>query len=141
MSNPLKITKHFNSNVSAIFDAWTKPELLTQWMGPGTVTCVKFECDLSIGGQYEIHMHSEEEGLVIAYGEYKEIEINKKLSFTWGWQHNEVKGSLVTISFIKADGGTELTLEHSGLPSKEMEEHHEMGWNGCLEKLETFIKQ
>jgi uncharacterized protein YndB with AHSA1/START domain len=139
MSNPLKVTKHFNANVAAIFDAWTKPELLTKWMGPGNVTCVKFECDLCIGGQYEMHMQTDDEGLVIAYGEYKEIEINKKLSFTWSWQHNEVEDTLVTISFNETNSGTELILEHFNLPNQEMSERHEMGWNGCIEKLEQFL--
>ncbi len=140
MSKPLKISKHLNSKVDAVFDAWTKPELLTKWMGPGNVTCVKFECDLCVGGQYEMHMQTDDEGLVIAYGEYKEIEINKKLSFTWGWKHNEVKDSIVTITFSEIEKGTELTLEHSNIPTQEMTDRHEMGWNGCLEKLQHFIK-
>jgi uncharacterized protein YndB with AHSA1/START domain len=102
------------------------------------VSCVKFECDLCVGGKYEIHMQSDE-GLVIAYGEYKEVETNKKLSFTWSWHHNEVKNSLVTISFSESEEGTELTLVHSNLPTGEMVDRHEMGWNGSIEKLECFI--
>jgi uncharacterized protein YndB with AHSA1/START domain len=37
-----------------LFDAWTTPELLTQWWGPANVTCPAAEVDLRVGGQYRI---------------------------------------------------------------------------------------
>ncbi len=139
MDNKLTITKHIHSTVETVYNAWTKPELFTQWMGPGTVICVKLVSDLSIGGQYEIHMQTDE-GIKIAYGNYREIEPNKKLSFTWGWRDSDLEDSLVTIAFSNSGEGTELTLEHSNLPTKEVADHHNMGWNGSLDKLEQFLK-
>ena len=138
MDTQLKITKHFDSDITAVYDAWTKPALFSKWMGPGSVTCVKFESDLRIGGLYEIHMQTDE-GIKIAYGEYKVIETNKKLSFTWGWRDGDVKDSLVTITFSDAGDGTELVLEHTNLPTKESAEHHTMGWDSSIEKLEIFL--
>lgn len=138
MDTQLKITKFFNSDVATVYDAWTKPALFTKWMGPGSVTCVKFESDMRVGGVYEIQMQTDE-GIKIAYGEYQAIEINKKLSFTWGWRDSEVKNSLVKITFSGTEDGTELTLEHTNLPTKEAASHHKMGWDGSMEKLEQFL--
>lgn len=138
MSDQLKIIKHFNSNVETVYNAWTKPELFTKWMGPGAVTCVKFQSDLRIGGQYEIHMQTEE-GIKIAYGEYKQIEPNSILSFSWSWEDSDVKDSLVTLTFSDSEGGTELTLEHTNLPTKEAADHHSMGWDGSMKKLKQFL--
>ena len=49
--------------------------------------------------------------------------------------------SLVTISFIESGDGTEMTLHHVTLPSKESIEHHTVDWNGSIEKLTEFSSQ
>ena len=138
MSSNLEIKKHFNAKVSDVYDAWTKPEIFSKWMGPGNVKCEKFESDLVVGGKYEIHMQTED-GIKIAYGEYKEILVNEKLSVTWAWKDGDFKDSLVTLLFKASENGTEFELFHSNLPSSESAEHHTFGWNSSFEKLEKIL--
>lgn len=138
MSIELNISRHFNADVESVYKAWVEPDRLCKWMGPGSVRCIKFESDLHIGGHYEIHMQTDE-GIKIAYGEYRVIETNKKLSFTWGWRDSELQDSLVSLTFSESESGTELVLEHSNFPTTEVMEHHNLGWNGCLEKLEHYF--
>ncbi|OUR95627.1 hypothetical protein A9Q84_14075 [Halobacteriovorax marinus] len=140
MSETLTVEKRFKANVQTVYEAWTDPSVFPQWMGPGEVTCIKFESDFSIGGQYEIHMQTED-GVKIAFGEYKEILPNEKLSFTWGWKGTELEGTLVELTFKSVEDETSLTLVHSGLPTKESAEHHTLGWNSSIDKLENFLNQ
>jgi len=139
MSDSLKLTRTFNAEVQAVYDAWTNPEVFPKWIGPGPVECVKFESELIVGGQYEIHMKTEE-GIKIAYGEYQVIDTNKTLAFTWSWKDQAWKDSLVTLSFQEVAGGTELTLQHTNLPDVESAKHHELGWVGCFEKLDNLLR-
>ena len=47
--NSLVIKRNFAASAERVFAAWTRPELLKQWMGPGPVTVAEAEVDLSIG--------------------------------------------------------------------------------------------
>jgi uncharacterized protein YndB with AHSA1/START domain len=138
MGESLKVTRVFKAGVQAVYDAWTNPEVFPKWMGPGPVECVKFKSELVVGGQYEIHMQTDE-GIKIAYGEYKVLDANETLAFTWGWKDQNWQDSLVTLSFSEVADGTELVLEHTNLPDVESAKHHELGWNGCLEKLDNLL--
>ena len=82
-----------------------------------------------------------DEDIMIAYGMYKTIKPHQYLAFTWRWKGTEMDESLVTISFIESGDGTEMTLHHVTLPSKESIEHHTVGWNGSIEKLTEFSSQ
>jgi hypothetical protein len=41
----------------------------------------------------------------------------------------------VTVIFAPRDGGTEVTLRHSGVPDDEMGRQHEGGWTWLLSML------
>jgi len=138
MSESLKIERKFGHSVASVYDAWTNPEVFPLWMGPGNVKCIKFESNLKVGGEYEIHMQTDD-GIKIAYGEYKEIKVNERLSFTWGWKGSDLEGSLVELTFCGSESEMTLTLEHKGLPTKESAEHHNLGWSSSLEKLMAFL--
>lgn len=130
----LFIEREFNATPEELFRAWTDPNILCQWMGPGPIQCKDAKVDLSVGGAYRIHMVSEE-GDHIATGEYLEIEANKKLVFTWGWEGGDVKNTVVTVNLEASGNKTKLGLLHENLPTAESAEKHTQGWSGCLDKL------
>ena len=133
-----KIIRTFEAPVEKVFQAWTDPAKMVKWMGPGTIYCKDVQIALKVGGQYRIHMFSEEDGDHIAIGEYQEIVPNQKLVFTWSWESGTVTGSLVTIEFESQGESTQITLLHEDFPTKESAERHNQEWNGCLDKLEKF---
>jgi uncharacterized protein YndB with AHSA1/START domain len=45
---------------------------------------------------------------------------------------------LITVEFKAVDGGTEVTMVHSGLPTEELVAEHEGGWTSCLSRLEAL---
>ena len=136
--NVIEITCTFNAPVESVYEAWADPAQMVKWMGPGEVKCEEVTIDLQVGGKYMIKMNTNE-GIATAIGEYKEIETNKRLVFTWHWQDGTFENSLVTLLFSKSTEGTALNLVHTLLPDAEKAEHHCQGWNGCLSKLDDFV--
>lgn len=136
--NILTISCLFDASLSRVYQAWTDPEQMSQWMGPGTVSCESIEMDLKVGGKYRLAMRTDD-GLMTAFGEYREIEPNRRLVFTWQWENGSFTDSLVTLGFAELDGQTQMTLVHTGLPDQNITEHHSQGWSGSLVKLEQFL--
>ncbi len=52
----LSLTREFNAPREKVFQAWTDPKMLTQWMGPKQVDTTAAEVDLKIGGKYRFTM-------------------------------------------------------------------------------------
>ena len=72
-------------------------------------------------------------------GVYRELVPNEKIVFTWAWKSTPERESLVTVS-LKADGGgTLLTLTHEQFFDEDARDRHQIGWNGCLDKLVLYL--
>lgn len=130
----------FDANVSRVYQAWADPSQLSQWMGPGTVTCESVDLDLQVGGKYRLSMRTDD-GVMTAFGEYHEIEPDHKLVFTWQWESGSFTDSLVTLIFTDVEGKTRMQLQHAKLPDESVAEHHGQGWKGSLVKLEGFLQE
>ncbi len=139
----LRLTRRLKAPREAVFDAWTRPEALARWFGPEGVNARKVEVDLRPGGHYSLEMHQTDGGIMPLSGVYREVRPPERLVFTWVWGQGGMAGveTVVTIELAEADGETELTLVHEGLPSEEFRGHHEMGWTGSFNCLEELLEQ
>jgi uncharacterized protein YndB with AHSA1/START domain len=84
--------------VDELFDAWLDPESLAQWMRPGAVSHSTARVDARVGGAFEVVMH-DVNGPLRHYGEYRAIERNRKLVFTWHSDATHDTETLVTVDF------------------------------------------
>ena len=139
MSNTITINRRIAATVETVYQAWTDAEVIKRWMGPGAVTVIDARADARTGGKYRIHMRSPEGEDHIVNGEYEETVPNERLVFTWQWEGNDLQ-TTVRVEFKAVDNNhTELTLHHAGFPDADTRNHHEQGWNGCLDKLESAL--
>lgn len=122
-----------------LFDAWLDADSLSQWMLPGDHRRNTVSVDPRVGGAYEIIMHHQD-GDKRHYGEYRSIERNKKLVFTWHSNATHQKETLVTVEFLAAKDSTEIVLTHERMPDHEAGLAHTRGWTLGLELLAKFIK-
>ena len=137
--NSIVITRVFAAPAERIFAAWTDSELLKQWMGPGSVTVSIAEVDLTVGGSYTLVMNDPKGATHIPSGTYEEIVPNEKLAFSWSWADSD-EVTHVALEMRKIDDNeTELTLTHTGFAEASVRDHHEEGWNGCLDKLTKVL--
>jgi uncharacterized protein YndB with AHSA1/START domain len=136
----LRMTRLIKARREKVFEAWTRPEIVKQWMGPGPVTVTRVTADAKVGGSYRIEMDNAGTKYV-TFGEYLEVVPNRKLVFTWGWEGPNRYETRVTVLLEDRDGGTELTLLHERFANAEDMGHHEHGWTGSLEKLAAAVER
>jgi uncharacterized protein YndB with AHSA1/START domain len=135
MSNTsLQFRRIYHASREEIFAAWTEPEQMREWLCPAGATIPYIEVDLRVGGSFRIDMQSEQ-GIYSHTGEYREITRPEKLAFTWSSINTQNKETLVTVTLIQHGQQTELVLTHEGLPDKQAQEMHALGWNSILDKL------
>jgi uncharacterized protein YndB with AHSA1/START domain len=136
------LKRHFKAPPAKVFAAWTDPEKIKRWMGPGEMTATRAETDARVGGRYRIVIHSPNGEQHDVGGVYREVVANEKLVFTWAWKvapPDEPHESLVTVLLKPDSGGTLLTLTHEQLFDEESRQGHEHGWIGAFDKLERFL--
>ena len=78
----VRIVDVFDAPRDVVFAAWTEPERLKQWWGPGFFETVFAEVDLRPGGRYELLL---EPGSMRLMGEFREVRPPRRLVYTWRW--------------------------------------------------------
>lgn len=131
----LELRRVLPARREAVFDAWTRPEVLTAWCAPGPMATPRAEVDLRPGGRYRIEMAEPGGATHVATGTYREIVRNERLVFTWRWEGSDAAETLVTVELHARGEETELVLRHERFPSAQERDRHREGWGGCLEKL------
>lgn len=138
----LTIKRRLNAPPAKVFAAFTDPEKVKRWMGPGEKKVVLAESDARVGGRYRWLMQAPSGHQHDVSGVYREVVANEKLVFTWSWKvapPEEPHESLVTVTFKPDGDGTLLTLTHERLFDDESRSGHEKGWIGALDKLEQLF--
>ena len=105
----LLITREFDAAVEDVFNAWTRPEELSQWWDPSGKPLAVCEIDLRVGGAFRwINQGPLGEKFPFS-GVYDEIVPNQKLVFRTriSPEKGESRGTLV---FAENNGKTTLTL-------------------------------
>lgn len=135
----LTLKRRLNAKPAKVFAAWTDPEKVKHWMGPGEVKALSAECDLRVGGHYRWVMRNPAGEEYDVGGVYREVVQNEKLVFTWAWKSTPERESLVTV-LLKPDGdGTLLTLTHEQFFDEDARDRHQGGWTGALAKMEKMF--
>jgi len=135
----LTIKRRFNAPPEKVFAAWTDPQKVGRWMGPGEVKVLSAECDARIGGRYRWLMQAPSGEEHDVSGVYREVVPNEKLAFTWAWKSTPERESLVTLTFKRDGTGTLMTLIHEQFFDEAARDSHQGGWNGAFDKLEKYL--
>ncbi|MFZ3351700.1 MAG: SRPBCC domain-containing protein [Xanthobacteraceae bacterium] len=135
----LTLKRRFKASPAKVFAAWTDPQKVMRWMGPGEAKAVSAECDARVGGRYRWLMRTPSGEEHDVSGVYREVAPDEKLVFTWAWKTTPERESLVTV-LLKPDGdGTLLTMTHEQFFDENARDQHQHGWAGALDKMEQFL--
>jgi uncharacterized protein YndB with AHSA1/START domain len=108
-------------------------------MGPEGMRTTLCEADARVGGRYRFVMRGADGEDHDVSGVYREVVLNEKLVFSWAWRSTPERESLVTV-LIKPDGdGSLLTLTHEQFFDEAARDRHNVGWTGCIDKLERYL--
>jgi len=140
LSKPsLTITRKLPAPPERCFRAWTDPEALKRWFGPGATEVLLAETDLRVGGRYRVVMRSPSGEEHDVSGEFREVVANRKLVFTWAWRSTPERQSLVTVEFVPDGTATALTLTHEQFADEAARDRHRHGWSNSLDKLAGLV--
>jgi uncharacterized protein YndB with AHSA1/START domain len=139
----LRMERTFSAAAEAVFDAWTRAEILRRWWSPGPDWEAPIaEADVRVGGRLRIVMRSPQGEEFGGGGEYIEVTPPERLVFTWTWDgHVGHEGSqLIEVEFDDhGDGTTTVVVTNRGIRDQESRESHREGWQGSLANLERVL--
>jgi uncharacterized protein YndB with AHSA1/START domain len=138
----LSLTRTYPVSPEKVWRAWTDPQALKKWFGPGETSNVELaDLDVRTGGRYHIRFRTPDGEDHDVSGVYREVVENRKLVFTWAWKTTPDRVSLVTVSLRPQGGGTEFAFRHEQFFDQAARDRHEQGWSGTFVKLERFLQQ
>lgn len=123
-----------------VFEAFTQPEQLRHWWGPGDFVAGALEVDLREGGSYRFEMRPPHEGApaIVVSGRYEEVDPPARLAFTWKFTEGPPAAdpeSYVVVDFHDRDGDTEVIVTHGRFAPGMDTSNYTYGWESGLGKL------
>lgn len=124
-----------------VWRAWTDPQALSRWFGPGGPQPVALaELDVRVGGRFRVLFGGADGTEHEVQGAYREVVPNRRLVFTWIWPRTTPeRESLVTVELRKAGRGTELIFTHALHFDENVRDDHRRGWSETFAKLGNFL--
>ena len=131
------ITREFEADLDLVWDAFTKAEILDQWMGPKPWRVQTKEMDFREGGRWLYTMISPENGAPARWSLAEFVEIHPKSSFTTKNSFSDENGnpintgftsSRTTNSFTAGAGTTTVQIVKKMASLAELEQFVAMGY-------------
>ena len=136
----VQISWNFPHPPARVWQAWTDPSIARSWFGSdpnGKVLEAKF--DVRINGSFSVTFANSDGTEFTCQGIYKEIEVNSRLVFTWGWANQPDVAELISLQFTPDDRGTLMTFELSNIDPETGLHNYAVGWRSTFQKLEKAL--
>lgn len=138
----LRLARRYPAAPEKVWRAWTDPQALSAWFGPGEPDSVTLaELDVRPGGSYRIRFRTPDGEEHEVSGRYEEVDPCRRLVFSWAWQSTPERVSRVTVALRPAGGGTEMDFLHECFFDLYARQRHARGWTLALEKLEAWVRR
>ena len=135
----VRISRSYGVAPEKVWRAWTDPQALSQWFGPGNPLVTTAEVDLRVGGRYRIVFKGASGEMNEVTGVYQEVVPHSRLVFTWAFKSTPERVSRVSIELKPQAGGTELRFVHDRFHDEEARVGHENGWQRGFANLDAML--
>ena len=137
----LQVERTFQAPAQAVFDAWTSEEVMRRWFhAEHDWETTEAQVDLRLGGNVRVVMRDPHKDVEYGGGgHYTEIDPPSRLVFTWTWDDDVDRETVIELDFEETNGTTTVRLTHSNLRDQESVISHEDGWNNCQDNLERVL--
>ncbi|MFD4366837.1 SRPBCC domain-containing protein [Rhodococcus sp. NPDC058521] len=133
------IVRNLDATPQQVWDAWTRPALMAEWMHPKGVRTAResVSSDVRVDGRYAYTMVHETTGTEYPVGgRYLELDPPKLLVCTWGAPEDpEDTAARVTVRLDPSDTGTRMTFTCAGIDAHPGDDNVYDGWSEALENL------
>ena len=123
----MQVRRRMPAPREVVYQAWTDPDGLKEWMCPGDVISAEATLDVRVGGSFRIIMRSKDR-VHEHVGTYQIVDPPAKLRFTWSSLEDPHEITLVTVEFIAHGPETELVITHEHFTKADVARRYEMGW-------------
>lgn len=138
----LQVKRLVHAPPSRVYRAWTDPSQVALWFAPSAeFETVVHELDPREGGTYRIEMRHPDGSTHIAIGEYRDMEKDARLTFSWRWEGTPMADTVVTVEFLRRGDSTEVVLTHSQFPSEDQRDEHTKGWTACFSRMKALLEE
>jgi uncharacterized protein YndB with AHSA1/START domain len=146
-SNDLVISRVLRAPRSALWRAWSEPDLLKQWWCPKPWTTQVRAFDLQPGGAFHTFMQGPDGGTSDNPGCFLEVVPRSRLAFTsmltGGWRPHKPWLGFTAIITMADEGDGSRYIARVMHPDEATRDQHEKlgffeGWNTAITQLETF---
>jgi uncharacterized protein YndB with AHSA1/START domain len=140
----VRIERDFDAPRALVWEAYTDPELLCEWLGPHRLTMTVQEMDVRTGGSYRYTHRSGDGDLFVFFGEFTEVDPPRLLVQTFQFEGNEHPPSVDRVEFEELDGDRTRIVIGSDLGSIEardamLQSGMERGVTEGYEKLDDLL--
>lgn len=137
----LRLARHYDEVTPAqVWHAWTDPQALSVWFGPGDDNSVTHaHTEVRVGGGFRVAFRMPNGDEHDVSGIYREVVPDRKLVFTWAWRSTPERESLVTLVLTPTAAGTRMDFVHEQFWDEAARDDHEGGWRPTFDKLERFF--
>jgi uncharacterized protein YndB with AHSA1/START domain len=140
----VRIERLFDAHRELVWEAYTDPELLCEWLGPRRLTMTVQEMDVQTGGSYRYTHQNSEDGPFVFYGEFREVDPPRLLVQTFDFESNDLGPSLDRVEFEQVGAEQTRLVITSSFDSVEardsmLQSGMEKGVNEGYEKLDELL--
>ena len=109
-SHIIRITRLYDAPITAVWEAWTKPEEVAQWWGPRGFTLTTHSHDLRTSGHWHYTMHGPDGTDYENTAQYLEVVPMQRMVYDHGGHKDRPPLFRVTAIFTERNGRTELDM-------------------------------
>lgn len=139
------LTRTFDAPRRLVFDAYTRPEMIRQWLfGPAEWPMVVCEIDLRVGGRLRYVWRHKERGDMSMSGVFREVAVPERLVHTELFDEDWTGGeTLLTTTFVESGGRTTVasTVRYSSQAARDsaLETPMVEGWSQGHDRLDELL--
>jgi uncharacterized protein YndB with AHSA1/START domain len=146
-----RVTRLVRAPRSAVYAALLDPEAVPHWKVPPGMTCEVHELDGRVGGAIRVsltYLDPTRTGKSAArtdtyHGRFVALVPDRQVVEVDEFETDDpaLRGPMtITVSLSDADGGTEVSAVHEGLPDAVAPEDNETGWRESLTRLAALVE-
>ncbi|WP_162906863.1 SRPBCC family protein [Algihabitans albus] len=147
---PVVLEGLFRAPLARVYRAWTDPEQIVQWFGPGREKgkgcLISATLDLRVGGHWHFVLSQDDGGRASLQGTYSVVETESCLSFSWchvretaDGRREETPRSQVTVRFRAEGASTHVYLRHEGILREDGRKGVGGGWDASFQQLGDWL--
>ena len=141
----LLIERTFDAPVALVFRVWADRDHMMRWLGPKDFTCTHLDYRLprSAANGAPVSLPTQY-GESWMGGEFKEIEKNKRIVYTFAWDGetmtNTAIETIITVTFAEKDGKTLQSFHQTPFNLGRVARQPYGGWDESFDREQTYLE-